>query len=245
MSVVLPLSRLARYSHAGMTLAKDDPRINEPLYTFSEAALFLGQRPSTFREWARGRGASRPIVTAGEENPGGPVVPFIGLAEGAIAALFKSVRGVSTQYIRKALTVLQDQMGVGHALASQRLYVHGARLLFEYVQDDETERLVEVVSQNAVFRPVVQEKLKRITYGKDGWVARLVLPSTEREIVTVDPFRAAGQPLTVEGGARVVDLLARFRGGESPDFISKDFGVPKKDVLDILRAFYQAAPEAA
>lgn len=241
---VVVRSDTAGYPHAGMGLAKDDARVTEPLYTISEAALFLGQRPSTLRDWVRGRG-SKPIVTSVEDNRGEPIIPFIGFAEGAIAALFKSVKGVSTQYIRKVLRKLQEEMRVEHALASKRLYMYGAKMLFDYVQEDATTRLIEVVSQNAVFRPVVQEKLERITYGEDGWVARLILPSTPREIVLVDPFRAAGQPLTVAGGARIVDLLERFRGGEPPSFIAEDYGVPERDVIDILRAFYKATPEAA
>jgi hypothetical protein len=38
----------------------------------------------------------------------------------------------------------------------------------------------------------------------------------------------------------VVDLVDRFRGGESLELISSDFGVPVKDVLEVVRAFYSA-----
>ena len=54
----------------------------------------------------------------------------------------------------------------------------------------------------------------------------LILPATPAELVRVDPLRAAGQPLTIRGGARVVDIIDRFRGGEAPEFIGRDFGVP-------------------
>ena len=41
------------------------------------------------------------------------------------------------------------------------------------------------------------------------------------------------------------DVVDRFRGGEDPDGIAEDFGVPVKDVLDILRAIISPLPEAA
>jgi uncharacterized protein (DUF433 family) len=237
---------LRRYSAGVEPLRSDDDRIAEPLYSIAEAALFLGRNPSTFREWVRGRDDSRPIVTAvDEEVRGRPVIPFIGLAEGTAAALLKSIKGISTQYIRRVVAILEAETGVAHALASKNLHLHGAQVLYEYVQEDETARLVEVVSQNAVFRSVVADKLKRISYGSDGWASRLVLPTTKRRIVVANPDWAAGQPITVRGGARVIDLVERFRGGESPTFIAQDFGVPENDVLDILRAFYKPAAEAA
>jgi uncharacterized protein (DUF433 family) len=96
-----------------------------------------------------------------------------------------------------------------------------------------------------VFTPVVEEHLERITYGDDGWASRLILPSTPMPLVAVDPARASGQPLTIRGGARVVDVIDRFRGGESPDFIGSDFGVPAEDVIELIRAFYSPKPEAA
>lgn len=234
----------ARYSLGAMgrSLPADDVRVSKPLYTIAEASLFLGQRPSTLRDWVRGgaRG-SRPIVTSLAGSRGEPIIPFIGLAEGAVASAFRRVPGVKTQYIRQALEKLEDQMGVQHAFASKNLYAHGAQLLFDYVQDDGTSRLIEVVSQNVVFRSVVREALRRIEYA-NGWAARLILPTTREPIVVADPVRASGQPLTLEGGARIVDLIARFRGGEDPSFIARDYAVPEKDVLEILRVFYSPSP---
>jgi uncharacterized protein (DUF433 family) len=119
-------------------------------------------------------------------------------------------------------------------------------LLVDYSKhDDETRRLFELVSRNTVFTPVVEGHLERITYGEDGWASRLVLPSTPAPLFSVDPTRAAGQPLTIRGGARVADIIDRFRGGESPDFIASDFGVPAEDVIELIRAFYSPQPEGA
>ena len=57
---------------------------------------------------------------------------------------------------------------------------------------------------------VVEGHLKRITY-QDEYARRLVLPGTRWEIAAADPKVASGQPITIRGGARIVDLVNRFR----------------------------------
>jgi uncharacterized protein (DUF433 family) len=230
--------------------APDNPKFTEPLYTVTEASRYLGLPPTTLWEWVHGRDGSEPLISnAGGSRRGEPVVSFIGLSEGMVLRAFRKA-GLTMQYIRKALQALQeDATGAGidarYALASQRLHKHGASVLVDYSDDEQTRRLFELVSKNMVFTPVVEGHLERITYGEDGWASRLILPATAREVVTVDPLRAAGQALTMHGGARVVDLIDRFRGGEAPDFIAHDFGVPEEDVIELIRAFYTPRPEAA
>lgn len=231
--------------------APGDPKFLEPLYTIAEASMYLGVPARTLWSWTHGSGGSDPLIAMpNRRRRGGPTVSFIALSEGMVLRAFRKA-GLSMQYIRKALQALQDDaVGAGidaqYALASKRLYKHGAKVLVDYSErDDETRRYFELVSRNTVFTPVVEGHLERITYGKDGWASRLILPSTPAPLVTVDPIRAAGQPLTIRGGARVVDILNRFQGGESPDFIGSDFCVPAEDVMEIIRAFYSPQPEVA
>ena len=231
--------------------APADPRVLEPLYTITEAAGYLGLPARTFGNWVRGGRGSSPLITAPTDvRRGGLTVSFIALSEGMVLRAFRKA-GLTMQYIRKALEALQDDAaGAGidarYALASKRLYVHGAKVLVDFSEhDDETRRLFELVSKNMVFTPVVEGHLERIAYGEDGWASRLILPTTRMPLVSVDPRRASGQPLTIRGGARVVDLVDRFRGGESLDFISSDFGVRAEDVIEVIRAYYSPEPEAA
>lgn len=226
----------------------DDIRFRVPLYTLREAAWLLGVPAETLRYWMRGRPTIPPLVTAVEAPRGSPVLPFIGLTESFVVAAFRRSAGfrVSMQYIRRALAAVEADIGIEHALASERLYTDGARLLLEHGKDDAgVAQLAEAVTRNYVFTDVVDSYLRLITFADDGWAARLILPRTRGEVVQVDPHRASGQPLTIRGGARVVDIIDRFRGGESPDFIATDFGIPQEDILEIIRAFYTPLPEAA
>lgn len=222
--------------HDVKELPASDPRAREPLYTISEAALFLGMPYGTLRTWLQGRSSGRALVHV-VEGQGEPLIPFIGFAEAAMTWILR--QGLSAQYIRKALAKLQDEIGVEYALASQDLYFHGAKILYDYLDEDGIKKLVEVVSGNAVFRPVVEKKLKRLSYS-DGFVSGLILPKTRREVVSADPRWASGQPLTIRGGARLIDLIRRFAGGEDPLEVAKDYGVPNEDMLEIIRVFYRA-----
>lgn len=204
---------------------------------------------STLKYWTYGRRNVPPLVTArsvtGRREP---VLPFIGLAEAFVVSAFRrsTMFRISMQYLRRALAAVEADIGVEHALASKSLYTDGAGLLVEHGKDDRgAAMLAEAVTRNYVFTGVVRNYLQRVTFADDGWAARLTLPATDRGIVRIDPHRASGQPLTVKGGARVLDIVDRFRGGESPDFIAPDFRVPVEDFLDIIRAFYTPLPAAA
>ena len=227
-------------------------RFDAPLYAMSEAARFLGVPTSTLTTWAKGyvrrppgrvevRGAR--IITSVEAPRNFPVIPFIGLAEGMVLAAFRRA-GVSLQHIRRAVDVLEQEIGVDYALASRRLYTDGAVILFDYADakdDDELAGLTEVVRRQRVFAPVVHDYLTRIDYAPDGWAARLVSPATERPIVVADPSRAFGQPIFIHGASRVEDVLDRWKAGDALQEVAEDFGVPLQDVEDMLRVTLPAA----
>lgn len=223
-----------------------DARFAVPLYTLAEAGRALDVPAATFQTWARGyvrHVPGRPdvkgeaIVTDLHMRPGSPTVPFIGVAEGLVLAGIRR-QGVPLQRIRPALTVLQRELGIEHALASRRLYTDGAELLFDYANTtgDETARELVVVRRGQrVFSDVVQSYLKRITFASDGFAERLELPQYATASVIVDPRFSFGQPTFVHGRARVVDALSRFWAGESLEEVAEEFGVPATDLEDAVR----------
>ena len=220
------------------------------MYTVAEAARFLGVPPSTFSTWAKGyvrRPPGRriveagPIVTSMAAEPGFPSIPFIGLAEGVVLAAFR-LAGVSLQHIRRAVAVLEREIGVEHALASRRLYTDGAVILFDYATSKRDDELTVVVTQQRVFTPVVKDYLRRVEHGVDGWAVRVATPVTRHPVVLVDPTRAFGQPIFKRGAAPVESVVGRIRAGDPIAEVAEDFGVPERDVREYLDA---AVPLAA
>lgn len=234
----------------GTHVVGDDLRFDAPLYTLAEAARALDVPPSTFTTWAKGyvrrpRGrkpiVGAPVVTSFAAEPGDPSVPFVGLVEGMVLAAVRRA-GVPLQRIRPALLVLAQEIGVRHALASRALYTDGAEVLFDYSQHatgDEAEAAAELVvvrSGQRVFREVIDEYLRRITYGADGYADLIRLPGYQRAELVADPTRSFGQPIFVHGGARLTDVLERFWAGEDIKSLAAEFGIPTDEIEDALRA---------
>jgi uncharacterized protein (DUF433 family) len=110
------------------------------------------------------------------------------------------------------------------------------RLIFDYASTSDDEELLAVVRTGQEhLADVIRGYPQRITYGDDGWAARLRLPAYRRDEVTVDPTQAFGQPLVVHGGARVEDLVDRFKAGDGFAEIAADFDVPSAEVEDVIR----------
>src|SRR5680860_1604948 len=99
--------------------AEKDLRFEVPLYTVAEAARNLDVPPSTLATWARGYTKhfptrtvrSGPIISARPAKPHEPTIPFVGLAEGMVVAAFRR-SGVSMQHIRKAVQILEREIGL-------------------------------------------------------------------------------------------------------------------------------------
>ena len=225
---------------------RNDTRFTEPLYTVAEAARFVGVPSSTLGTWAQGyvrRPTGRrevrgqPIVKSIAADRGYPTVPFVGLAEAMVLTSFR-LSGVSLQHLRRAVAVLECEMGMEHALASSRLYSDGAVVLFDYADrqgDAEFAGLTDVVSRQRVFSSVIEDYLERIEYDDDPWAVRVASPVTRRPVVVADPERAFGQPIFRHGAAPVESVRGRVDAGEPIEDVARDFGVPVDDVAEFLR----------
>ena len=103
-------------------------RFSSPLFTVTEATRYLDVPASTVASFAKGyrpAGKGRPEVTgspvlATVRSPRrGPVIPFVGLAEGLVLTAMRCA-GVPLQRIRPALARLDEELGLQHALAAHR-----------------------------------------------------------------------------------------------------------------------------
>ncbi|MYB79075.1 MAG: hypothetical protein F4X70_06335 [Acidimicrobiia bacterium] len=157
-----------------------------------------------------------------------------------LAAVRRS--GVPMQRIRPALKVLEQEIGLKHALASRSLYTDGAELLYDYAdkqssmgESDLVMQLVVVRSGQRVFKEAVMEYLSRIEYASDGYAARIRVPAYTKAEVVADPEMSYGSPIFARGGCRVDDVLHRFWAGESIKSLEREFGVPFDELEDVVR----------
>jgi uncharacterized protein (DUF433 family) len=227
----------------------NDPHYTVPLYKKVEAAHIIDIPPSTLRNWAAGPSRQRDHATGGfgkeglitvaaPATPRGPTIPFIGLTEAYVLASFREA-GVPMQRIRPAIRRLEQEIGLKQALASERLQTDGAEVLYDYGQqtDDPAEKdavsdLVVVRNGQRVFRPIVRDYLRRVTY-HEGW-ARIINVGRGKIDVTVDPWINGGHPTLARRGIAVADILSRVRAGESSRSVAADYGLRISEITALL-----------
>lgn len=216
-----------------------------PLYTLREAAAIVDVRPSTLHRWARGyvfksvdgtQHTSEALITTTGFGRG-PVVTFVGLAEAYVLAAFRAA-GVPMQRIRPALARLEREYGVAAALTSERLKTDGAEVLWEYKSEggdaEVVDELVVVHNQQIVFREVVQDYLRTITY-RSGHVALIGLPQYRTPVI-VDPLRNFGRPTIARRGITVNDVLDRLAAGEAATDVAADYRLDLDEIAALQAA---------
>ncbi|MDM4763782.1 hypothetical protein QT381_12265 [Galbitalea sp. SE-J8] len=125
--------------------------------------------------------------------------------------------GVPVARIRPARERLRTEIGIEHALASDRLKTDGAGILWDLRQEDATfddNRLVVVRNGQAAFGEVVREHLKHVEY-RDGYIGQVCIPRAFGTETTIDPEINFDQPTLTEYGVRVDDVLDRIAAGET------------------------------
>jgi uncharacterized protein (DUF433 family) len=164
-------------------------------------------------------------------------VPFIGLAEAFVLAASRATR-LPMQRIRSAVERLQREVDLPHALASKHLMTDGAEILYEYGREQDgvvVKDLVVVRNEQVVFRPIVENYLRCITWADDGYSAALLLPHYGEANVVVDPSRNFGQPMFADAGTRLEDILDLFYAGEPIDVVASEYGVSREQVEAAVR----------
>jgi uncharacterized protein (DUF433 family) len=229
-------------SHTARTIPSDDPRVAHPIFTLREAAGYLGVPKSTMHQWAR-RSERPPLITVFPRQGQQATVPFIGFAEAYVLSAFRRA-GVPLQRIRPAVDVLRREIGIEHALASQRLFTDGAEVLFDYAEQRDEKDLLDLVvvrTGQHQFSDLVRDYLQRIAYGTDGWASEVQLPSYTQAHVIVNPEVAFGLPFVTGAGARIEDLVDRFLAGDTLGDIAADFEIPAAEVEDVIRVATRTA----
>jgi uncharacterized protein (DUF433 family) len=182
----------------------------------------------------------KPLVTGlPAESRGAPSIPFVGLAEGMFLAALRRA-GVPLQQIRPALELVRTKIGIDHALASRKLYVVGAQLLWEVGGEDDIDPearhgardLVVLRDGQYVFRQVIEQHLRQITYD-ETYARRLLLPRYEVARIAADPGTNFGKPYFIHTGTPLYALTQLLKAGESIQDVAADFDLPVDQVTEV------------
>jgi uncharacterized protein (DUF433 family) len=210
-----------------------------PAYKVAEAARYLGASPSTLRGWFRGRNykvagearQTKPVL--GQHGPEGATLSFLDLIEAHVLQAIRRGYGIPLNRFRKAMDYLREINPDLHFLAHEN-FRYDNRNLFLRMEDrlfSLSER-GQMVSEN-----IIEEGLKRLEYGDDGFASKLFLPvkRDDRHTIAIDPTVGFGRPIVSGLGVKAEVIAARFAAGEGISEIAEDYGAKVVEIEDALR----------
>lgn len=168
----------------------------------------------------------RPVVSSGRRVAS---VSFVTLTEAYVLEALRTA-GVKVRKIRPALTALQREFGTEYALTAPNLATDGIDVLWDFSKTPGGRGLIEARTGQTVMRAIVADYLTYITREDAGRPTRLRLQSCEPSKVIVDPHYGFGQPRFGTSGARMIDVAAMLKAGETAEVVADEFGISVHDV---------------
>ena len=207
------------------------------LYSYADAARFIGGKPAQLRRWLKGYGprhdgqpAHAPLWTSQLAEIGIDGLGFRDLIEARFIQTFAAT-GVPLKVIRHTIEELRERLGVQYPFTSTRFKTDGRRIFMELLGESGGSSLVDVARRQDVMKRVIAPSLRSgVELGMDDMAARWFPVHGSREVV-LDPDRKFGQPILTRFGvptAAIVDSL-RPRGSNARH-VARIYEIPEAAV---------------
>jgi uncharacterized protein (DUF433 family) len=166
------------------------------LYTVPVAARLVAAHQSKVLSWLESYPNSNAELIIMRELPSvgdKTVLSFLDLIETAFIRHFRA-RGYSPQTIRKVAAKLRARHNVLYPFATDKHFRADGKAIFEEtVEDDGEKKLLNLMTDNFVIGPVVEQSLfRQILYVED--IAREWTPLAEFPAIVINPRIAFGKP---------------------------------------------------
>lgn len=176
----------------------------------------------------------KPVITIADRDAS--ELSFQNLVEVHVLAAIRRKHRVSLQAVRKAVTYIEERLGVEHPLAAQEMLTDGKDLLVE-----KCGTLLNVSRAGQIeILEFVEAYLKRIERDRAGAPIRLFpfagskIENASRSIV-IDPRVQFGRPCLAGTGIPTAVIAERYKAGESISEIAVDYRRDPSDVEEALR----------
>lgn len=221
-------------------------------YSIPEAAHYLRIPLSTLRAWVLGQSYQRkddrgffkpPIQIADRERH---LLSFINLVEAHVLWAIRREHELPLQKVRRAIHFLSEELGSAHPLATHRFETDGLHLFIQQLRS-----MINVTQEGQLaMREMLAVHLKRVEHDPRGEPVRLY-PFTRKEAleepraVVIDPRVAFGRPVLVGTGIPTAIIAERFKAGEQPDELARDYGRQRSEIEEAVRCELRLHTEAA
>ncbi|PZO65719.1 MAG: DUF433 domain-containing protein [Pseudoxanthomonas suwonensis] len=205
------------------------------IYSFADAARFIGARPSELRRWMRGytqkNRSGDPVFSSplwrtqlAETDIEG--LGFKDLIELRFVHAFRD-EGVPLQVIRRTLEEARIAFDSPYPFTCKRFRTDGRRIFMEVVEETGDESLVDIVRRQNVIQRVVGPSLREgVELDMQGEAMRW-FPMRNSKAIVFDPARKFGQPILAEYDIPTIAIVNAVKAeGGNEKRVAKLYEVP-------------------
>lgn len=215
-----------------MAKALQDARFTSPILRPRDVATLVSMPEPTVRRWTRSADDRPPMVHEVRSQPRGwPSIPLVGLAE---ASVLRALRGggMTMRTAVHAGRYIRDRFGTPYAMASPQLVTDGVEA---FILDSEAGELVRIKDNQHAFIEVLQDHLRPLQIGRDGYVEAFKVLRLEDVGVDIDPYFSAGRMSFRRNRVPVFAVVDALRAGESARTVEIDFRLTPTEVQAVER----------
>jgi uncharacterized protein (DUF433 family) len=198
--------------------------IGHGVYSLTEAERLTKIPRQRLRRWMEGYR----FVSSGKRHHSAPIIDSdVGRAAGELALTFSDLievrfleaflqHGVSWRTVRIAAERARDLLGRTHPFSTKIFRTDGRYILAEIAGPGGVPELLNLVKNQWEFAKVVSPMLYAGLEFNEYDEPERWWPMTKRRTVVIDPERAFGAPIAVEGGVqtRILATAARSEGSQ-------------------------------
>lgn len=220
------------------------------LYSYADAARFIGGTPAELRRWLKGytgqRGgrqtAHAPLWSPQWAGTGIEGIGFRDLIELRFVRTFVAC-GVPLNLVRRTIDEVHDRLGKDYPFTSTSFKTDGRRIFKELLDASGDAALVDVVRRQHVIGKVIAPSLREgIELSIDDKAARWY-PMKRSQAVVLDPQRSFGQPILASSGIPTAAIAASLlaEGGDAHR-VARLYGIARSDVHKAAAFEHRMAP---
>lgn len=208
------------------------------IYSFADAARFIGAEPQELRRWMQGytttRGGEKykyqPLWNSQLADVGIDGIGFRDLIELRFVRTFVA-GGVPLFLIRRTIQELRERLGSEYPFTSTAFKTDGRRIFMEILDENGDKSLVDVVKRQNVMAKVIGPSLREgIELNLDDEATHWY-PVSRSKTIVFDPNRSFGHPIIAESGVPTVAVAETVKAEDGDvNRVARLYGISATDV---------------
>ncbi len=169
------------------------------------------------------------------------MLSFVNMLELHVLGAIRREHRVHMRHVRSALDFLRRKFHSAHPLVEEAMQTDGKHLFVR-----KFGQLINASREGqGAMEKILEAHLRRIERDQQGLAIRLY-PFTRRgtdspRLVSIDPLVAYGRPVIAGSRVTTADVADRFKAGESPEELCRDYDRTPEEVWEAIRCELDAA----